>query len=162
MGNPLEFEIRRLAAPKEAQQVATWIYDEWARYEPDMTWENCLAVVMDSIQPGVAIPAFFVARVNAQLVGCSSIIASDLPTRPELGPWLANVLVLPEYRNQGLGGSLIKAAMSHAALLTERLYLYTHDKTELYAKLGWNPLGSDHYAGKNIVLMDFQFSKASF
>jgi GNAT superfamily N-acetyltransferase len=162
MDKPREVEIRRLATAEEARQVATWIYDEWARHEPDMTLEKCLAGVMESIQPGVAIPAFFVARVNTLMVGCSSIIASDLPTRPELGPWLANVLVLPEYRSQGLGGSLIKAAMTHAAHRTERLYLYTHDKTELYAKLGWKHLGSDHYAGKDIVLMDFLFPKASF
>ena len=157
MDKARSIEIKRLATAQEAQQVAKWIYDEWARHEPDMTWENCLAGVMDAVQQGVTIPAFFVARVNAKLVGCSSIIASDLPTRPELGPWLANVLVLPEYRGQGIGGDLIKAAMSHAEHLSERLYLYTHDKTELYAKLGWKLLGSDHYAGKDIVLMDFVF-----
>src|SRR5688572_13759565 len=39
-------------------------------------------------------------------VGTASLVNSDLPSRPDLTPWLAGVLVLPAFRGQGYSAAL--------------------------------------------------------
>lgn len=151
---PAAPELAPLADAREAAVVAGWIWDEWARHEPDVDRAANDAVVHAALQGG-PLPYFVVARVDGQPVGCASILAADLPTRPELGPWLANVYVLPRWRGRGLGRALVADAMAHGAAIAARLYLYTFGSIELYERLGWQAIGSDAYTGRPITLMRY-------
>lgn len=144
--------IGPLADAREAAVVAAWIWEEWARHEPGATRQASDAVVFEALA-GAPLPHFLVARVDGAPVGCASIVAADLPTRPDLGPWLANVYVLPAWRGRGVGAALVRRAMAHGLAVTDRLHLYTFGTTALYERLGWRTCGTGEYAGRPISIM---------
>jgi GNAT superfamily N-acetyltransferase len=139
----------------EAELAAQWIYQEWARFESAETWAQNRRDIADALDPAVRVPKFFGARLGGELAGIASIVLQDLPTRPDLGPWLANVLVLPAWRRRGIGGALVKYVMDYAAPLHASIYLYTFDQVELYQRLGWQTLEQDRYVDRPITLMRY-------
>lgn len=148
--------IEPLRGAEDAAVVGRWIYDEWARHESDAVWRENRADLEHSLQPAVAIPKFFVGLVDGERVGCASVVPHDLPTRPDLGPWLANILVLPPWRLRGFGRQLARAAMDHACRHVPVLYLYTFDQVDLYRHLGWTVFCEGRYAGRAITLMQYR------
>ncbi len=150
-------EYRQLATPAEAEEAARWIYQEWARFEPTQTWATCLGDVVKSLAPEVQVPRYFGAFEQGTLIGIASLVASDLPTRRQLGPWLANVLVQPAFRGQGIGSALVTRVTDYAASFLDRIYLYTFDQTRLYEHLGWSVLETSRYVDRSITIMTRDF-----
>jgi GNAT superfamily N-acetyltransferase len=148
--------IEPLRDHEDATIVGRWIYQEWARFEGKAVWRENRADLQHSLDPAVAIPRFFVGLVDGERVGCASIVPHDLPTRPDLGPWLANILVLPDWRRRGFGRQLARAAMDHACRHVPVLYLYTFDQVDLYRHLGWTVLEQSEYSGRSITLMQYR------
>jgi len=90
-----------------------------------------------------------------ELVGMVSLKYHDMDTRPDLDPWLGGLLVLPEWRNQGVGTMLMHRATEEARRLkVPRLYLWTHSAEGLYRKLGWQVVERSDYFGKEAVVME--------
>lgn len=147
--------ITALSSGTDAATIAEWIWMEWARHEPDASRADSDAVVHAALQ-GAPIPHFLVARVAERPVGCASIVAADLPTRPDLGPWLANVYVHPGWRGRGVGTALARRAMAHGARCADRLYLYTSGGTAMYERLGWQAFDDGCYAGRPIVILRYK------
>lgn len=95
-----------------------------------------------------------IALENDQLLGGAALAANDLPDRPELGPWLACVFIAPQARKRGLAEQLIEGICATAkATGTTRLYLHTHDRSDYYAKRGWQVQESFQAWGKEQRLM---------
>jgi len=143
-----------LAGEADAAAVSDWIWMEWARHEPGVSRADSDACVHAALQ-GAQVPYFVVARSDGVPVGCASIVATDLPTRPDLGPWLANVYVQPTWRGRGLGTALTERAMAYGAQFADVLYLYTSGSTALYERLGWRPHDTGHYAGRAIAILRY-------
>jgi GNAT superfamily N-acetyltransferase len=148
-------EISPLRAGRETEIAARWIYVEWAQFESEATWAQNQRDLASSVAAAVAVPRFFGARVDGELAGIASIVPHDLPTRPELGPWLANVLVQPAWRRRGIGAALVRQVMDYAATLRSPLYLYTFDQGALYQRLGWQILERAGYLARPITLMRY-------
>jgi predicted N-acetyltransferase YhbS len=150
-----DYEISLLREGRESELAAEWIYQEWARYESDATWAQNQQDIAQALQRSITVPKFFGARIDGELVGIASIVPHDLPTRPTLGPWLANVLVLPTWRGRGIGGALVKYVMDYAGALDTPFYLYTFDQVALYERLGWQTIEQDRYVDRPITLMRY-------
>jgi len=89
-----------------------------------------------------------------ELVGMVSLKFHDMDTRPDLDPWLGGLLVLPEWRNRGVGTMLMQRATEEARRLNvPRLFLWTHAAEGLYHKLGWHVVERTNYVGKEAVVM---------
>jgi GNAT superfamily N-acetyltransferase len=89
-----------------------------------------------------------------ELVGMVSLKFHDMDTRPDLDPWLGGLLVLPKWRNRGVGTMLMQRATEEAHRLNiSRLYLWTHSAEGLYHKLGWEIVERTNYFGKEAVVM---------
>jgi GNAT superfamily N-acetyltransferase len=89
-----------------------------------------------------------------ELVGMVSLKFHDMDTRPDLDPWLGGLLVLPEWRNRGVGTMLMHRATEEARRLNvPQLYLWTHTAEGLYHKLGWQLVERTNYFGKEAVVM---------
>ena len=93
-----------------------------------------------------------IAMEEGELLGGAALASDDLPERPDLGPWLACVLVKPEARGRGVAAQLIEGICSHAkAIGITTLYLHTHDQQTYYARRGWQVLerfeawGKEHW-----------------
>ena len=92
-------EIVRIAErPDLVPMVAQWLWDEWHLDAGD-SLEAIRNAVAASSTSGP--PQTFVLLVDNRPVGTSSLVAHDLDERPDLTPWLAGVLVIPEARGRG-------------------------------------------------------------
>jgi GNAT superfamily N-acetyltransferase len=90
----------------------------------------------------------------SELVGMVSLKFHDMDTRPDLDPWLGGLLVLPKWRNHGVGTMLMHRATEEARRLNvPRLYLWTHSAEGLYHKLGWQVVERSNYFGREAVVM---------
>jgi predicted N-acetyltransferase YhbS len=80
-----------------------------------------------------------------------------MDTRLELRPWLAALFVLPEFRRQGIGATLVRRSEAEAGTLGEdRLFLYTSGAEFYYGRLGWSILFRELYEGAPVTVMERQ------
>jgi GNAT superfamily N-acetyltransferase len=123
---------------------------EWAHMQPDMNVAGW-AREFDS-HTLFDLPITLVA-INAQggLLGSASLIMNDMGQDVPWSPWLANVLVLPKARGQGIGAALINAIEKQAqALGHAQLYLFTADQQHFYATRGWEAF--EHRVHQNDIV----------
>ena len=100
------------------------------------------------------LPLTLVAHQAGKLVGMVSLKFHDMDTRPDLDPWLGGLLVLPEWRNRGVGTIIMRRATREARRLNiSQLYLWTHTAEGLYHKLAWQVVERTNYFGKEAVVM---------
>lgn len=126
---------------------------EWLSVTPHLTVADRIAGFRDRAQRGT-IPTGFVGLLGDRVVGMSCLVACDIESHCHLTPWLATVLVAPEYRGQGIGSALSRRATEEAKRLrVARLHLFTFDKQGFYARLGWTTLEEARYAGRSGSIM---------
>lgn len=101
-----------------------------------------------------ALPIALIALVGGAPAGTACVNLDDMSARPDLSPWLANLYVAPEFRRQGIGAALVRAAEAAARRAGHaRLHLYTPDQERLYAGLGWSVLARCRYEGEAVTVM---------
>lgn len=104
------------------------------------------------------LPIMYVAIENNNPVGMVALRQND-GIRTELCPWLAGLVVRPDYQKHGLGRNLIEFVKAQAKTLGhDKLYLLTFDSTlpNWYAKLGWKEFAKDTLFDKSISLMEIE------
>ena len=147
--------------PNALPLLARWHYQEWRDLYPEESeadFRNDLCLTLDDNPQTTT----YVAIVDGEICGSASIIPHDMDTLPELGPWLANVYVCKERRNQQLGTQLVLAIMNHAQLHNiPRLYLFTPDQQAFYQRLGWQEVHSDYYHQSPVTIMAYVTEKLS-
>ena len=73
-----------------------------------------------------SLPTTLVAVENATVLGSVNVLENDLPLRPDIAPWLAQLFVFPNFRRRGAGALLIEGAIAETRRLNRPiLYLYT-------------------------------------
>jgi GNAT superfamily N-acetyltransferase len=147
--------------PELVDELARLSWKEWQEIyqQRKQTLENSLKNYRERMNTD-RLPLTLVAvrdglAVNCrELVGMVSLKFHDMDTRPDLDPWLGGLLVLPEWRNRGVGTMLMHRATEEARRLNvPRLYLWTHSAEGLYHKLGWQVVERSNYFGKKAVVM---------
>jgi predicted N-acetyltransferase YhbS len=136
--------------------LAAWHHAEWGFLHPG----GKVSEVAEELRGHLGrerIPTTFVALVDGEAVGSASLVEHDLPERPDLGPWLASLYVAPEHRRQGIGAALAERVVEEAAQLgVPTLYLFTFDREDYYARLGWQRLAPESCRGHPVVVMTRQ------
>ena len=98
----------------------------------------------------------FIALYDEIPVGCCTMKLQD-DFRPDLGPWISDLVVAPKFQKQGIGKKLLGVAVDKARDLGfKKLYLITFDPAipPYYQNLGWNTIGIDAYKSHPITLME--------
>ena len=133
------------------QQRKQTLEDSLKSYRERMNTDR-LPLTLVAVRAGLAVNC-------RELVGMVSLKFHDMDTRPDLDPWLGGLLVLPEWRNRGVGTMLMHRATEEARRLNvPRLYLWTHSAEGLYHKLGWQVVEQTNYFGKQAVVMEIDLS----
>jgi len=147
--------------PQYLSTVAGWVFDEWGQEMPGSTLES-IQVLFNLHLNRDRIPLTMLALVEWQPVGTASIFLHDMNTRMDLTPWLAAVYVLPEFRGQGIGSQLVRAIEDVATRLQlKQLYLFTPDRADFYARLGWSVLETAEYRQHSNVIMTKSFMEVA-
>lgn len=141
-------------APQHLPRLAAWHDAEWGHYHPGRRAGELAAQMRADYLHEAPWPLMVVAEVDGVAAGSASLVAQDMDTHPELGPWLANVYVDAAQRGRGLGRLLVRRIMDEAARLgLAHCYLFTHDQADFYAGLGWEALATEDYHGEPVTLM---------
>jgi predicted N-acetyltransferase YhbS len=140
------------------ETVALWLHHEWGR-ERGVSVDHYASKLRESLG-AKPIPYSLAAFDSGAPVGVASLQIHDMQTRKGLSPWLANVYVIPEYRNRGIGGRLCRGVTAKAGRLgISRLYLFTPDRESFYSAMGWKLLERAVYRGQNVAVMELRLSK---
>ncbi|GAB6139053.1 GNAT family N-acetyltransferase [Halanaerobaculum tunisiense] len=147
-------KIEYLADYKEyVRLVNDWQFEQWGRYYEDSSRKEWLTRLKDRLNKE-EVPTVLIAFKGGDPVGTASLLKHDMGTYRDYSPWLADVYVKPEYRNQGIGTKLIKRAVKEARRIgVKRIYLFTRDKKRLYLNLGWQLLETVEYNNKIVDIM---------
>src|SRR5437667_8270440 len=136
--------------------VAYWHHQEWGYLRAGDTLE-ARATRLRKECGHAEIPTTVVAIENGTVLGSAMLIADDMDTRRELSPWLASVFVAPERRREGIGGALVQRIIEEAKQLgIGRVYLYTPNAEEFYARQGWRFVERTPYKGKDVTVMLYE------
>lgn len=132
--------------------MAEWLHEAFYR-EGGFTYEQTLAEIS---RPTAAIgpTQYFVLLRDGEPIGTATLDDADLDERPDLTPWLANVVVTPAARGQGYVRTLIwavEAACRAADMAT--LWLHTHTAERIYERAGWVAVEAVERAGKPEVTL---------
>ena len=139
--------------PQFAPRLAALHHAEWAWIDPDWTLAEALANLQVHTA-GTAVPTTRVAFAGGELAGSVSLLANDHSRIRKWSPWLASLLVLPEFRGRGIGAALVRAALARAAEEgVGELFLFTPEHKDFYARLGWRPLARTALKGTAVDLM---------
>ena len=84
--------------------LARWHYDQWGPLTGASSFDGYVALLTEAAASRT-VPSVLIAMADGELLGSANLVASDLPPRPELTPWLAQLFVEPTRRRDGLGPS---------------------------------------------------------
>lgn len=139
---------------KDIPTIIDWLYQQWGH-----NYEYGKEVWIERVNNRLnkeKVPTTFVAIISGQPVATASIIESDMDTRKDLTPWLADVYTLPEYRGNKIATKLIDRVLKEAKKIgISRVYLYTREAKGLYQKNNWDQIKTTNYYGDQIVLMKY-------
>lgn len=139
--------------PQHIPTLAAWHFAQWGELNPANDVATRIARFETHLQRA-AVPTTFVACDDSELLGSASLVAHDLDIRPQLTPWLASVFVSPAHRSRGIGRLLVQRVMDEARDLgVAGLHLFTLDREQFYASLGWSLIERTVYRGREIAVM---------
>lgn len=143
--------------PEHLLPLAQWHHAEWSYLNPLRSFDQRVQEMQEDLE-GKVIPTTFVAEDAGELLGSACILADDMSSHSELTPWLASVYVNEIHRGKGIGATLVKRVMQHAQENgVKRLYLYTPDQEQMYARLGWQLYSREPYNGTPVTIMSIDF-----
>ena len=142
--------------PSDALKVGEWIKSEWGTLQI----HSYIEAIAHGDRPAGPLPRTLVAHHENQIIGTISLLSDDLETRPEINPWIGCLYVSPNWRRQGIGGSLLVAAerMASQELGISKIFLFTEAQEKLYSSHGWIAIERDRYHNKEITIMLKQLS----
>lgn len=122
--------------PQHLGFVAGLVWREfWIDVHGGMTEAELADAFGGRAAPGRVLASLIALEGDSPL-GCVHLIDNDDPSLPELYPWMAAMVVVPERRGQGIGSMLVRALMREAqAMGFERIWFGT-DGPGFYERLG--------------------------
>ncbi|QTN23016.1 GNAT family N-acetyltransferase [Rhizobacter sp. AJA081-3] len=125
--------------PQHVEFVAGLVWREfWADVRGGMTQAELADAFGGRAAPGRVLASLIALEGSddATPLGCVHLIDNDDDSLPELYPWLAAMVVVPERRGQGIGSMLVKAMARQAARLGFEQLWFGTDGPGFYERLG--------------------------
>lgn len=149
-----DIDIQRIAGDSpHVATLAAWEFREWGHHHPGRSLEAATAAFRGGCGEG-GVPSVFAALRDDMPVGMASLLAHDMDDRRDLGPWVASVYVLGEWRGRGIASRLVRRvereARDHGF---DAVFLFTPDQQSLYRRLGWQDLERCGYHGEEVTIM---------
>lgn len=127
--------VNLLDDKKYLEEVSEWIWKEWSE-KKGAKKEDVLYRSKHSLGYN-QVPQMYIAKYNEEVIGVVSIWRNDLTARQDLYPWMATLIIKPEYRNKGVGKKLQEKCIEECRRLKyDNLYLIT-ELENYYEKTGW-------------------------
>ncbi len=155
-------EIVRLNRRAEwAAYLAQWHGREWGHLYED--WDATVALGEFLAEPDEGIPVTYVAVEGDEVIGSVSVVTGDLPGAPdEWNPWVASLIVAPEWRGEGLGSRLIERAVEAARESgAPEVWCLTEERQSLFERNGFERVEESTANGWVVTVMRRNFEQKS-
>lgn len=118
-------------------KICQWNYEWWGTRD-GYTIDEVKFNMCHSLCTGCRMPQTFVAISDGEPLGMYQIsMSDDLPSRPDIYPWLINVYVEESARGTGVCKAMMNTVAENASKIgISEIYLYTRH-IGLYEKYGW-------------------------
>lgn len=144
--------------PGLIRTLSEWHQAEWGHLS-DRGIENRIA---EFAEHGAGVPLTLIGLLDGAPIGTASLLAEDMDIHKDLTPWLASVFVLPEHRGQGHGTRLVREVVLHGERLgVPAMYLFTEDRADFYAAMGWQVQETRPYHGETVTIMKLDLAQES-
>lgn len=136
--------------PAAASLLAKWFIDEWPEYHRGRS----LPDVASRFRLSPDVLQTLVAELGDEVVGTVALrgpweAAPDIPA-----PWIGGLFVIPDHRGQGIGMSLVDAAIDAA---TEAGYPFAHMSVRVdpaaYIRRGWRVVATVFAGGESVTVL---------
>jgi predicted N-acetyltransferase YhbS len=140
--------------PEWLPVLARWHHEQWGPLTGADSLDGYVALLTGAAA-GRTVPSVLVAVAEGEVLGSATLVACDLPARPRLTPWLAQLFVTPARRRAGVGAALVRATLERAKRCGHpRVYLYTSGTLpDYYARLGWQVVERLEYLQRERTVM---------
>lgn len=101
-------------------------------------------------------PLTYIALYGEITVG-SCTLELDGGIRPDLGPWIGDLVVDQNYQKQGIGKMLVDVTVEKAKELGfKKLYLFIFEPTisNFYQRFGWKNIGMNKFKSHPVTMME--------
>lgn len=127
------YEIIRLVdRPELKERAAQWFHEKWG-----IPLEAYLESMEECLMMKSAVPQWYLALEEDQIIGGMGVIENDFHDRKDLAPNVCAVYTEEQKRGRGVAGALLNTVCTD---MKERgidtLYLVT-DHTSFYERYGW-------------------------
>lgn len=123
---------------------------------PEIGIEEIESLTYEEINSDINVSITYIAFYDEAPIGfCTLQLKEDF--RPDIGPWLSDLVISPNFQKQGIGKMLVNVVVEKAKELSfEKLYLFTFDPkiVEYYQRLGWVNIGMDEFKSHPVTLME--------
>ncbi|BBF42678.1 GnaT-family acetyltransferase [Lachnospiraceae bacterium KM106-2] len=128
-------EIRRV-------EKNTDLADQLIHFVENFSWEDTKEHILWMLRNWVFRDweTEFVALVNGQIVGMTSIMKTDYYPLPEIYPWISSVFVMEDYRGHRISEKLIHFANEYAKVIGFDKTYIPSEHTGLYERYGYRYL----------------------
>ena len=129
----MSYEIIRLTdRPVMKERAAQWFHEKWG-----IPLEAYLESMEECRKGGAAVPQWYAAMEDGQMVGGLGVIENDFHSRKDLAPNVCALYVEEAYRRRGIAGELLQWVCSDMGRFgIDTLYLVT-EHTSFYERYGW-------------------------
>lgn len=137
--------------PDLLDTLVNWHLSEWPKDQPEKRRKN-LEGHLDSD----GLPITKIAFLNTRPVGAVSLLRYQRLGGIDEGAWLANLVVVEQFRTLGIGKKLVECIESLAHQLGFSRIRLTSEQSVVayYQYLGWSVLSSRVLNGKPIHIME--------
>lgn len=152
----LSFELLK-DDPKVIYTIASWNQAYWSTQYPDLFRDDDFQNAFEEHARNEkhALPQTYICMADGELAGCVTIEEETAEVLPaDFNPWISNLYVSEDHRNEGIGNYLMEMALVKLKELKyEKAYLWSDVSTEEYhRRRGWTAI-SGHDLGERRILV---------
>jgi GNAT superfamily N-acetyltransferase len=140
--------------PRAVPLVARWWLDDCAERRPDRSLQSAAAELAK--QEPNELPLRVLAERRGEILGVASLTQYQMrDALPDIESWIGSLYVVPRARGGGVASALAQRMERFAlARRVDELHVWTERLDGgLYAKLGWEPLQTLGYEGRELLIL---------
>ncbi|MEM9820242.1 MAG: GNAT family N-acetyltransferase [Bacteroidota bacterium] len=123
--------------PDLLQQGIQYFWKQWGSEQNLSFYQDC---ILHSVDKSNALPKFYLALEQAQIIGSYALLVNDIISRQDLMPWLACLYVEESHRKQGIAEQLLQHGLAQSKAKGFNYLYLSSDLVNFYERKGWQPL----------------------